>query len=177
MFCNEIVLRLMFRRIGLFGRLSLSAALLTAPCVHTVNTALYAVPAIYLASDPSLALKLTGLLYVMGIVVYIINSWSCIPVFIYATLLPAIGMMTFALLQSVQGVPERSPMTHWGIIVGMLFLFIYACIDTMRQHLSTQMSLFDARRPFVTHGRSPPAGSPDQFTEPQRLRHVVACHA
>jgi len=136
----------MFRRIGPFNRISQSSSLLTALCVHSCNSALYAFPAICLAADPSLAMKLTGLLYVMGIVVYIINSWSCIPVFIYGLLLPAIGMMTFTILQSAQGIPETSPMTHWGIVVGMLFLFIYACIDTMRQHLSTQMSLFDARR-------------------------------
>jgi diguanylate cyclase (GGDEF)-like protein len=41
-------------------------------------------------------------------------------------------------------------MTHWAIAVGVLVLFIYSAIHTLRQQLQTQVALFIAQRDAAT---------------------------
>jgi diguanylate cyclase (GGDEF)-like protein len=142
----ETLLRLIFYRKLWFSSIRQSQAIGLALVLHPLNAVVFALPAVYLAGEPSFAIKITGLMFVMGIQVYIANSWSSIPVFVYALLVPSMGILSLAFLQLNTTEPVASSMTHWAIAVGVLVLFIYSAIDTMRQQLQTHVALFTAQR-------------------------------
>ncbi|AGI68930.1 putative signaling protein [Octadecabacter antarcticus 307] len=142
---NETLLRLMFSRKLWFASFGQSQTIGLALILHSINAAAYALPAVYLAGDPSFARKITGLMLAMGIQVYIANTWSTVPVFVYALLLPSIAILSLSFLQLATTQPVPSSMTHWAIAVGALFLFIYSAVDTLRQHLQTQLAMFAAQ--------------------------------
>lgn len=144
-FVNEVLLRLLFSRRLVFAQLSRDQVLTGAMVLQLFGAILYSIPTIYLAGDPSFAMKITGLMFAMGIQVYIANSWSGIPVFIYVLLVPSMVMLTLTFLNLTTADPVPSSVIHWGIAVGVLCLFIYSAIDTLRQHLGTQLALSGAQ--------------------------------
>ncbi len=146
----ETLLRLIFYRKLWFSSIGQSQAIGFALVLHPMNAVVFALPAVYLAGDPSFAIKITGLMFVMGIQVYIANSWSAIPVFVYVLLVPSMGILSLAFLQLTTIEPVASSMTHWAIAVGVLVLFIYSAIHTLRQQLQTQVALFTAQRDAAT---------------------------
>ena len=146
----ETLLRLIFYRKLWFSSISQSQAIGFALVLHPMNAVVFTLPAVYLAGDPSFAIKITGLMFVMGIQVYIANSWSAIPVFVYVLLVPSMGILSLAFLQLTTTEPVASSMTHWAIAVGVLVLFIYSAIHTLRQQLQTQVALFTAQRDAAT---------------------------
>lgn len=146
-FCtSELVLWAIVTRLGPFRALGQGNALLVMLVLCTTNIIIYATPALYLASDPSFAMKVTGLLFVLGMQVYIANTWSRVPIFLYSMLLPSMGMLGLTFMSLADTDPVASSMTHWAIAIGFLFLFIYASIDTLRSHIATGSDLFLAQR-------------------------------
>lgn len=142
---TEAILRLMFNHKWVFTDWDKGQMILLALVILPLNAVLYSVLALYLATDPSIAIKISGMIFVMGIQVYVANSWSSVPVFIYATLLPAMMMLALTFLQLSATPPVPSTMTHWAFAMSVLFLFIYASIDTLHSQLRTQLDLFDTR--------------------------------
>jgi diguanylate cyclase (GGDEF)-like protein len=145
-FANELIFHLLFRRIGPFGRLGKDKTLLFALALQSFNTLVFGVPAVLVAGDPSLAMKITGLMFVMGGQIYITNTWLRVPVFLFAMLVPAIGMLVLAFLNLTDSAPVASSALHWGIAFGVLIVFIYSSIDTLHQHVVTQNELFTAQK-------------------------------
>jgi hypothetical protein len=123
----ETLLRLIFSRKLWFSSIGQSQAIGFALVLHPMNAVVFALPTAYLAGDPSFAIKITGLMFVMGLQVYITNSWSAIPVFVYVLLVPSMGILSLTTTE-----PVASSMTHWAIAVGVLVLFIYSAIHTLR---------------------------------------------
>jgi diguanylate cyclase (GGDEF)-like protein len=111
----------------------------------SANTFLYLYPALCLAGDPSLAMKMISMMWIMGIQVYIANTWSRVPIFLAAMLSPAMLLLigAFFLLQTTA--PEASSMTEWGIAMGFLVIFLYSVIDTLRLQLAAEKALFTAQ--------------------------------
>jgi hypothetical protein len=106
-------------------------------------------------------MKMTGLMFIMCSQFYIADSWSAIPVFVYVSLVPSMGILSLAFMQITTTEPVASLMTHWAIAVGVLVLFIYSAIDTLRQQLKTQVALFTAQLDAAAH--------PAQLEESQHL--------
>lgn len=129
-----------------FGGFERDRVILNALILCTTNIFLYLLPAVFLARDPSLAMKMTAMLWIMGVQVYIANSWSRVPAFLVSMLTVAMAMTVLAFFQLRHTPPEASSMTHWGIAMGFLFIFLYSSIDTLREHLSTEASLLRAQR-------------------------------
>lgn len=147
---SEIGLRLMFRRKWVFSSFSHTDMLTAAMVFHLVNVILYALPAVYLAGEPSFAIKLSGLIFAMGIQVYIANTWSGIPVFNFLMILPVMAMTAVVFMVMNTSAPKPSTSTEWGISVCILTLFFYSGIDTLSQQLSRQMALFTAQKDAST---------------------------
>jgi hypothetical protein len=53
-------------------------------------------------------MKMTGLMFIMCSQVYIADSWSAIPVFVYASLVPSMGILSLAFLQITTTEPVAS---------------------------------------------------------------------
>ena len=143
---SETGLRLLFRRKWVFSSFSQTVILKAAMVFHVVNVILYALPAVFLADDPSFAIKLSGLVFVMGIQVYIANTWSGIPVFNFLMILPGMAMTALVFMVINTSDPVPSTATEWGISVCILMLFFYSGIDSLSEQLSRQMALFTAHK-------------------------------
>ena len=111
----------------------------------SVNTVLYVYPALWLAGDTSLAMKLISMMWIMGVQVYLANTWSRVPVFLAAMLTPAMLSMVFAFFLLRTTMPEPSSNTEWGIAMGFLLIFLYSGVDALRQQLSTERALLTAQ--------------------------------
>lgn len=111
-----------------------------------LNAFVYVAPALLLAADPSLAMKLTAVLWVIGVQVYIVNTWSGVPTFVYAMLLPVMLLMVATFYQIPTTQTVASPTAHWGVTFAFVFIFIYMSVHTLRSHLTTEASLFEAKQ-------------------------------
>ena len=143
---SEFSIILLCKQRAPFSGLSKDRVFLSVLFLCTANTFLYLTPALYLASDPSLAMKMTGMLWILGVQVYISNSWTRVPVFLYGMLLPAMMMTVFAFFELPHSPPVASSMTHWAIAFTFVVIFIYSSIDSLRQHMETEAALFRAER-------------------------------
>jgi len=147
---NETLLRLMFARAGPFQNWCRGHILAMATGLHGLNAFLFALPALYLAADPSFAMKISGLILVLGVQTYIANSWSGIPVFIYVLILPSIVMIVFTFARLFASDAFASSMTDWSIATLALALFIYASLDTLRQKIQAQSAQVTTQRVAAT---------------------------
>lgn len=143
---GELILNQILRRRFVFRTLDTDRVILLALLLCSFNTMLYLLPALFLAKDPSLAMKIIGMMWIMGVQVYLANTWSRVPTFLCVMLLPAMMMMVIAFFLLRDSPPVPSAMTEWGIAAGFLVLFLYSSIDTLRQHLATESDLFQAQR-------------------------------
>ncbi len=133
-----------------FHSLSRDAIIITSLCICSINAVLYPLPALFLASHPSLALKTVALLWILGAQVYIINGWTRVPVFLFGMLVPSMVMLVLAFLRLDDTAPQASSSTHWGIAFCFLLMFGYSAIDTLRAHMATQASLLKAEQESAT---------------------------
>ncbi|WP_049833795.1 putative bifunctional diguanylate cyclase/phosphodiesterase [Octadecabacter temperatus] len=129
-----------------FDQLPKDWALLALMALFFVNAILYVVPALVLASDPSIAMKLSAVLWVIGAQVYVTNTWSGVPTFVYTMLLPIMLLMVIVFLRLGSTVPVASTLSHWIVTFAFVGLFIYTSIDTLRGHLATEAALKNAER-------------------------------
>lgn len=143
---HEVCLIRIFKRRAPFVALSKEQAALLALVLSTLNTFLYLIPALYLAADPSLAMKITAILWVIGAQVYINNTWSGVPSFLYGMLLPAMLMMVIVFFQLPKSAPVASSLAHWSVTFAFVVIFLYSSIDTLRQHMDMQSALVDAEQ-------------------------------
>ncbi len=142
----ELCLHMILRRQSLFRLIETDRAILFAMILCALNTVLYLLPALFLVRDPSLAMKITGMMWIMGVQVYLANTWSRVPTFLCVMVVPAMAMMVIAFFILRHAAPVMSSMTEWGIAAGFLALFLYSTIDTLRQHLSMEADLAKAQQ-------------------------------
>lgn len=143
---TEIALRLIVTRSGPLAAINRTMVLRLTLALRALGAVLYLLPTLSLAGDPSLAMKISGLIFAMGMQVYLANAWSGVPVFIYALLVPSIIMLSLAFLRLGATPAETSSQIEWSMATAVLVLFIYAAVDTLRQHIATQQALFRAER-------------------------------
>ena len=143
---SELCLHMILRRQSLFRLIETDRAILFAMILCALNTVLYLLPALFLVRAPSLAMKITGMIWIMGVQVYLANTWSRVPTFLCVMVVPAMAMMVIAFFMLRHAAPVMSSMTEWGIAVGFLALFLYSTIDALRQHLSMEADLAKAQQ-------------------------------
>jgi diguanylate cyclase (GGDEF)-like protein len=143
---SELCLHMILRRQSLFRLIETDRAILFAMILCALNTVLYLLPALFLVRDPSLAMKITGMIWIMGVQVYLANRWSRVPTFLCVMVVPAMAMMVIAFFMLRHAAPVMSSMTEWGIAAGFLALFLYSTIDALRQHLSMEADLAKAQQ-------------------------------
>lgn len=142
---SELTVIRLFHRKTPFRHWTKDHLLLAALGLAAVTNLLYLLPAIYMAMVPSLAIKVTALLWVLGIQVYTVNIWSRHPVFLFALLVPSMIMTVLTVFEFSRTPPTGSTLTEWAITFGFVFLFIYATTDSLRHHLATERALFAAQ--------------------------------
>jgi len=143
---TELVIAITCRRRSPLDTLSKDAASLLVFVLCSLNAVIFTAPALLLVSNASLAMKLTGFIWIMGVQIHITNSWSRVPTFLYSALLPVMIVMVVAFFKLAETAPVQSSMIHWGISCVCLIMFIYSSIDTLRQKMLTEAALFHSER-------------------------------
>ncbi|MCW1949906.1 MAG: EAL domain-containing protein [Octadecabacter sp.] len=129
-----------------FDQMSKDVAQFGILLLSFINAFVYSAPALILAADPSIAMKITGVLWLVGVQIYVANTWSRVPIFVFAMLLPTMLIMVMAFFQLPTTVPVASGFAHWSATFAFVVIFIYSSLDTLRQHMATQSALFEAER-------------------------------
>ena len=142
---SEILIYLTAKRLGVFGKITTDATLMLGMFFCASSTILYVLPAVYLASAPSVAMKITGLLWIIGVQIFVINVWTRIPPFLIVMLLPAMLIMVFAFLRLGVTPPEASSAMDWTFSLGFLVMFLYSTLDTLRYRFVTEAALLSAQ--------------------------------
>ncbi|PVA06827.1 putative bifunctional diguanylate cyclase/phosphodiesterase [Thalassorhabdomicrobium marinisediminis] len=97
-----------------------------------VTTVLYLLPALTFTSDPSLAIKMTGMTWVMGTQVYLVSTLNKVPAFLAAKMLPAMGTTVLAFVFLAQSDPAPSGGDEWAVAAVFLLLFLVTALDLLR---------------------------------------------
>lgn len=147
----EVSLFLLLNKKRLLKRFGLDTTIVLSLCVSTISVTAYLYPALCLSSDPSLAIKLTGVTWIMGTQVYLTNTWSRVPVFLSVMLAATMVMLIIAFLELPTTSPEQSTTTEWGIAVGFLMFSLYNTINTLRQHHAREARLSTAQEDAALH--------------------------
>ncbi|MBT8411551.1 MAG: EAL domain-containing protein, partial [Octadecabacter sp.] len=127
------------------------AALLAVFWLACLNSFLYSIPAILLALNPSVALKLSSVFWLLGMNFYIANTWSRIPPFLFGIMASPllVFVFTFALLPTTA--PVASPMWHWVAATGLLVVYIYIAIEALQRHYALERNLYHTQAEANQH--------------------------
>ncbi|WP_159453091.1 putative bifunctional diguanylate cyclase/phosphodiesterase [Pseudooctadecabacter jejudonensis] len=141
----EVVIWRMFTGGAEFRSLGKTQILQVSLVITTTNGLLYAMPALFMAASASLAIKVSGVIWVLGIQIYAFNTWSRFAAFLYAFLVPLVIMLVLTVFQLATTPPVAGTMTEWAVTFLCVILLIYACIESLRHSVQTEKDLIAAR--------------------------------
>lgn len=109
------------------------------------STIAYLLPALMLATQPSVALLLGGMLWIFGVYVHISNTFVALPIYNWSQMLPAFlaSFALFWLASTTQFV--NSDMIDWGITSALAIVYGINTIETLTLQKDTQTALDAAR--------------------------------
>lgn len=134
----------LFKKRAPFADLDKDQVLLIAFAIGAANAIIYLLPSLYLARDPSIAVKLMAVLWVLGVQVYITNTWSRVPIFLYTRLGPTLAILVLTIFQVSATPPVAATQFEWGIALLFVFVFIYVTVETLSHHMKTEWALVKA---------------------------------
>lgn len=142
--CVECVTYRMVNRQAPFKSLDRDQILLATLILGSASATIYLIPSLYLAYDMSVALKVMAIVWVLGVQIHITNTWSRVPTFLYARLVPTFIMLILTVFQASSAPPAPSSQLEWAFALAFVFVFIYVSIDTIRHHIDIQRDLVEA---------------------------------
>lgn len=109
------------------------------------STIAYLLPALMLATQPSVALLLGGMLWVFGVYVHISNTFVSLPIYNWSQMTPAF-MASFAMFWLASDTEFlSSDMLDWGITTALALVYGINTIKTLTRQKDTQTALDAAR--------------------------------
>ncbi len=109
------------------------------------STVVYLLPALMLATQPSVALLLGGMLWVFGVYVHISNTFVSLPIYNWSQMVPAFltSFVMFWLASDMTFV--SSGLLDWGITTALTVIYGINTIETLTRQKDTQTALDTAR--------------------------------
>ena len=144
MVCVEWVTFRLVKRLAPFASFERDQILLLTLILGCANAIIYLIPSLYLAGNPSVAMKLMAIIWVLGVQIHITNTWSRVPTFLLARLVPTFFMLVLTVFQASATTPAPSTQIEWTVALAFVFAFIYISIETIRHHIITERSLVEA---------------------------------
>lgn len=142
--CAEWATKRLYDRRTPFADLDKDDILLVAFGLGGLNAIIYLLPSVFLAHDPSIAVKLMALLWVLGVQVHTTNTWSRVPMFLYIRLVPNFLMLVITVFQISATPPIAATQLEWSIALAFVFIFIYVTVETLSHHMKTERALVKA---------------------------------
>ncbi len=109
------------------------------------STVAYLLPALMLATQPSVALLLGGMLWVFGVYVHISNTFVSLPIYNWSQMIPAF-LTSFVMFWLASGVSfTASGPLDWAITTALTVVYGINTIETLTRQKDTQSALDAAR--------------------------------
>ena len=137
---------LICKRSGPFESLSKDHAVLALMVLFFTNALILNLPGLCLAAEPSIAMKVTAVLWILGAQVYVMNTWSSVPTFAYSMLPPVLLLMVFVFFRLGATTPVASSFTDWSVTFTFVAIFIFITIDSLREQLTSKAALLNAEQ-------------------------------
>ncbi len=124
----------------------ISIGLMSAMWITNIpSTIAYLLPALMLATQPSVALLLGGMLWIFGVYVHISNTFVSLPIYNWSQMIPAF-LTSFAMFWLASGTEfQASDMIDWGITTALALVYGINTIETLTRQKDTQTALDAAR--------------------------------
>lgn len=130
---------------ALFRSLGSERPLVTICALALVNVVLFCTPAVLMALSPSVALKISSVIWLLGLMFYIIHRWSQVPPVLKLLMAPPLLMLfvVFAILPVSD--PIASPLSHWVAACSLLFIFLYLAVEALSEYFVLERGLRSAQ--------------------------------
>ncbi|WP_368184402.1 EAL domain-containing protein [Aestuariibius sp. HNIBRBA575] len=115
-------------------------------CNNLFSTVAYLLPTLLLASQPSLALFIAGFLWMCGSLVHIANTFAFLPFFNFSMMTPALLVAFGVLFQLANNTFGVAPTHHWIATAGLLIVYVFNALETLKKQKDTHKQLRNARR-------------------------------
>ena len=124
----------------------ISLGLMAAMWVTNIpSTIAYLLPALMLATQPSVALLVGGMLWIFGVYVHISNTFVSLPIYNWSQMIPAFST-SFVMFWLAAGTTfEASDMIDWAITSALAMVYGINTIETLTRQKDTQTALDAAR--------------------------------
>jgi diguanylate cyclase len=114
-------------------------------CTNVPSTVAYLLPALLLATQPSVALLLGGMLWMFGVYVHVSNTFVSLPIYNWSQMVPAF-LMSFLMFWLGAGTTfAPSGTVDWIITTALTVVYGINTIETLTRQKDTQMALDAAR--------------------------------
>jgi diguanylate cyclase (GGDEF)-like protein len=113
--------------------------------VNSVSTIAYIWPSVILASQDSIALLLTGFLWMFGLFVHISNSFVALPIYNWSQMIPSFVTGFYVIWRASDAGHAPGPIGEWIVLVAGMGVYVSNTIETLNQQKDTQRALAAAR--------------------------------
>lgn len=119
--------------------------ILTVWAVNAASTIAYLWPSVILANQGSVALLLTGFLWMFGLFVHISNSFVALPIYNWSQMIPAFLTGFYVIWQASDAGHAPGPIGEWLVLVAGMGVYVSNTVETLNQQKDTQRALAAAR--------------------------------
>jgi diguanylate cyclase len=121
------------------------ALIVTVWLTNSVSTVAYLWPAVVLAQQTSVALLLTGFMWMFGIFVHISNTFVALPLYNWSQMIPGFLTAIYAIwIASFSGYASNNN-GEWLILMALMAVYASNTFETLNQQKDTQRALNAAR--------------------------------
>lgn len=112
---------------------------------NTFSTVFYLWPGVLLASQPSVALLLSGFMWMFGVFVHISNTFVALPLYNWSQMIPGFMTAIYAILTASRADHLVHVHAEWYVLMALVVVYASNTIETLNQQKDTQRALNAAR--------------------------------
>ncbi|MBL4811143.1 MAG: EAL domain-containing protein [Rhodobacteraceae bacterium] len=113
--------------------------------INIGSTVLYLWPSILFSQQPSIALLLSGFMWLFGTLVHISNTFVALPLHNWSQMIPGFGATMFVFYNSSKMQFAPSSTIDWWIAAALMLVYAANTVETMTTQEDTQRALNAAR--------------------------------
>jgi diguanylate cyclase len=112
---------------------------------NMISTVVYLWPGVLLVDQTSVALLMTGFMWMFGIFVHISNTYVALPLYNWSQMIPGFLTATIAIWRASQGTYAVNEQAEWYILMAFMIVYASNTFETLNQQKDTQKALNAAR--------------------------------
>ncbi len=119
--------------------------ILTVWAVNSCSTIAYLWPSVILANQGSVALLLTGFLWMFGLFVHVSNTFVALPLYNWSQMIPSFCTGFYVIWRASEAGHNPGPLGEWLVLFAAMVVYVSNTVETLNQQKDTQRALSAAR--------------------------------